>query len=69
MPFVCPQQGIHGSIAVELQLANPYRHNSAACLKFPHRDVFFLVDLFAFFVFDGLIGDGSFMYVLVGGLL
>jgi len=69
MPFVCPQQGIHGSTAIELQLANPYRHNSAAFLKFPHRCVNFLVDLFAFFAFDGLIGDGSFMYVLDGGLL
>jgi len=69
MPYVCPQQGIDGAIAIKLQLANPYRHHSATSLKFPHRDVNFLVDLFAFFVFDGLIGDGSFMYVLVEGLL
>ena len=68
MSYVRPQQGIHGGCAIELQLANPYRQNTSALFKFPHNSVNFLIDLFAFPIFDSLISDGV-LYVPVNVLL
>jgi hypothetical protein len=47
-------------IAIGLQLANPYRQNSAPSPEFPHKEINFLIDMFVFLILDGLIGEGIF---------